>query len=264
MNVFIRELKANMKALIIWSICMILLVASGMAKYSAYTAGGQNSKIFIDLPRTVKALLGMGSFDVTTMSGYFAMLFLYIELAVAIHAVLLGSGIIAKEERDMTAEFLMVKPVSRSVIITAKFLSALLNIVIVNAVTFASSILFVAAYNKGKSISHEITIFMLSMFIVQLIFTSLGAAVSAFVRKPKASGSISTGILLSSFVISKITDLNDKLGPLNLLSPFKYFSYADMAAGKSLNLLISALSLLLTAVFVILTYVLYRRRDLNA
>ncbi|GJM78594.1 hypothetical protein HMSSN139_10900 [Paenibacillus sp. HMSSN-139] len=99
--------------MIIWSVCLFLLVVSGMSKYSAYSAGGASSEVFDTMPRTIKALLGMGSFDVTQMAGFFAMLFLYIELTVAIHAVLLGSGIIAKEERDKTVEFLMAKPVSR-------------------------------------------------------------------------------------------------------------------------------------------------------
>lgn len=34
MNVFLRELKANRKAILFWSIGMFLLVATGIAKYS--------------------------------------------------------------------------------------------------------------------------------------------------------------------------------------------------------------------------------------
>jgi len=263
MNIFLRELKANRKALIIWSVCMFFLVASGMAKYTAYTSDGQSNEIFNKMPHSLKALLGMGSFDVTTMTGYFAMLFLYIELTVAIHAVLLGSGIIAKEERDKTTEFLITKPISRTTIITSKLLTALVNILILNIVTLVSSIIMVSAYNKGDDISGEITMFMLSMFIVQLIFLSLGAALAAFIRNSKASGSLSAGILLASFVISKITDLTDSLNYLNLLSPFKYFDYKNIVEGNGLNFGIVALSLVLVAAFCASTYFFYRKRDLN-
>jgi ABC-2 type transport system permease protein len=263
MNVFLRELKANRKALIIWSVCMFLLVASGMGKYSAYSAGGASNELFNKMPHTLKALLGMGSFDVTTMAGYFAMLFLYIEITTAIHAVLIGSGIIAKEERDKTTEFLMTKPVSRTTIITAKLLAAFVNILVLNVVTLVSSIFMVAAYNKGADISGEITMFMMSMFIVQLIFLSLGAALAALIRNSKSSGSLSVGIMLTSFVIAKITDLTDRLNYLNLLSPFKYFSYERLVAGNGLNLGIVILSLLLVAVFSGSTYFFFRKRDLN-
>lgn len=262
MNIFLRELKANRKALIIWSVCMFLLILSGMGKYTAYSSG-QNNEIFQQMPYSIRALLGMGSFDVATMAGYFAMLFLYIELTAAIHAVLLGAGIIAKEERDKTTEFLIIKPVSRTTIITSKLLAALVNIIILNIVTLVSSLAMVDAYNKGNDISSEIGMFILSMFIVQLIFLSIGAALAAFMRKPKASGSLSVGILLVSFVISKITDLTDSLNGLNLLSPFKYFNYKSLVEGNGLSLAIVILSLLLVAVFSVSTYFFYKRRDLN-
>lgn len=263
MIVFLRELKANSKALIIWSVCMFLLIASGMGKYTAYSASGANGELFTKLPYSVKALLGMGSFDVSTMSGYFAMLFLYIELTAAIHAVLLGSGIIAKEERDKTTEFLVIKPVSRTTIITAKLLAALVGIVVLNIVTLVSSIIMVAAYNKGDDISGEITVFIVSMFFVQLIFMSLGAALAAFTKHPKASGSLSAGILMATFVISKVTDLTDKLDFLNLLTPFKYFDYTELVKGNGLNLGMVILSLLLVVIFSVATYYFYRKRDLN-
>lgn len=263
MNIFLRELKANWKALIIWCVCMFLLVASGMGKYAAYSSSGEGNAVFNDLPKAVKALLGFGSFDVTTMSGYFAMLFLYIEIAAAIHAVLLGSGIISKEERDKTTEFLITKPISRTTIITSKLLAAFVNILILNIVTLASSIMMVSAYNKGDDISGEITMFLLSMFLVQLIFLSVGAAMAACIKNSKASGSLSTGILLAAFMISKITDFSDKLNFLNLLSPFKYFNYVKIVEESRLNSIVVILSILLAAFLSASTYFSYLRRDLN-
>ena len=263
MNIFLRELRANRKALIIWSACMFLLVLSGMAKYTAYSSGGQSAAIFNDMPYSVKALLGMGSFDLTTMSGYFAMLFLYIELAVAIHAALLGAGIIAKEERDKTSEFLMIKPVSRNAVITSKLLAAFVNVAIVNIVTLSASVSMVSSYNKGNDITDEIILFMLSMFIVQLIFLSLGAASAAFMKNPKSSGSTAIGLLVMAFIFAKITDLTDKLNFLIILSPFKYFSYANIVNGKGLEIAIVILSLLLVAALSFSTYFFYPKRDLK-
>lgn len=262
MNVFFRELKANRKALIIWSACMILFVLSGMGKYTAYSSGA-NNEVFDKMPHTMKALFGFGAFDVTTMSGFFAFLFPYLALTTAIHAVLIGSGIISKEEQDKTSEFLMVKPVSRTAIITAKLLAALVNIIIVNLVTLVSSIAMVGVYNKGKDISSEVAMFLLSMFIVQLIFLSLGTFISAFMKNPKASGSVATGLLLGSYVISKITDLTDRVNTLNVFSPFKYFSYESIVNGDGLSLGIVILSLLLVAAFSASTYFFYQKRDLR-
>ena len=268
MNMVLRELRANRKALIIWSVCMFLLVIAGMAKYTAYTSAGAAGVSSINdllksMPTSIKALLGFGSLDLATIAGYFAMLFIYVELAVAIHAALLGAGIIAKEEDDKTTEYLMTKPVSRAAIITSKLLAALLNLVVINVVTLVSFLVVIPLYNKGNDISGEILVMMLSMFIVQLIFLSLGALLAACMRNPKASGSAATGILLTAYFVGRITDLSDKLRFLNLISPFKYFDLGRMAAGSGLNFGIVLLSLALVATFCVLTYVFYQKRDLN-
>ncbi len=263
MNIFIREMRANRKALILWSLCMILFVLSGMSKYSAYSSGGSGSDILSKIPKTLRVLFGMGSFDVTKISGFFAFLFSYIVLTVAIHAALLGSGIIAKEERDKTAEFLIVKPISRYRIITSKILAALVNIVVLNLVTLLSSIGMAAVFSKQENITGEIFAFYLSLFLLQLIFMSLGLLLASCMKKPKASGSLAIGILLITYAISKITDLTDRLNALNMLSPFKYFSYERIVNGNGVSLLMILLSLLITGIFSAVTYFLYQRRDLT-
>ena len=102
---------------------MFLCVISGMFKFTAYTSATATGPSINDLlktmPTSIKALFGFASFDMSTMSGYLALLFIYVELVAAIHASLLGAGIIAKEESDKTTEYLMVKPVSRTAIITS-------------------------------------------------------------------------------------------------------------------------------------------------
>jgi len=141
MNIFLREIKANTKSLILWSIGMFFMIISGMVKYSGFSASGQSmNEIMSQVPKSIRAVLGMGDFDLTKASGFYGMLYLYLLIMVTIHASMLGANIISKEERDKTTEFLMVKPVSRTGIITAKLLAALANVIILNIVTLALSI----------------------------------------------------------------------------------------------------------------------------
>ena len=155
----------------------------------------------------------------------------------------------------------MAKPVGRSTIIMSKLAAAFANIVMVNLVSLGSSIVMVHSFNKGEGISGEIIMFMLSMFLVQLIFLALGAALAAGLRNAKSSGSIVTGILLIGFVISRITDMTDRLNFLNVLSPFKYYSYTNIVNGAGLNLLVVVLSLMLIAALLVWAFVSYQRRD---
>ena len=115
MNMFLREMKAHRTGLIWWSLGMVALVASGMAKYAAYETAGQSIvAIFETLPKAVLVVFGMQGFDLTKASGFYGVLFLYVGVMAAIHATLLGASLIATEERDRTSEFLYTKPVSRT------------------------------------------------------------------------------------------------------------------------------------------------------
>ena len=132
-----------------------------------------------------------------------------------IHAVMIGATIIAKEERDKTSEFLFVKPVSRSKIITAKLLAAFTNIVIFNLVTFVSSIILLGKYSNGEDINGEIAILMAAMFILQVLFMVIGSALAAVKKKPKTAASVATGILLLMYMLSIIIDLNENIKGLS-------------------------------------------------
>jgi ABC-2 type transport system permease protein len=263
MNIFRTELKANRKALIIWSVCIALLVLSGMGKYTAYASGGASSEVFNKLPNTMKVLLGLNGFEVTKLSGFFAFLFPYIEITTAIHAVLLGSSIIAKEERDKTTEFLIVKPISRSAIMTPKLLAALFNVVIINLVSLLSSLVIVPTFDTGEDITGEILMLHLIMFLVQLLFLSLGALLASSMRKSKKSGAIAANIVVAGYIISKVTDLVESLKVLNIFSPFKYFSLQRAVNDNEISILITVLCLGVTAAFTVFTYYFYQRRDMN-
>src|SRR4051812_31654677 len=151
MNIFLKELKSYRKSLIFWSIGVFIMVASGMAKYEAYSSSGQSiNDLIADLPKSLRAVMGFGVVDLSKISGYYSLLYIYLLLMATIHAVMLGASIIAKEERDKTAEFLFVKPVSRNTIIAAKLSAAFVNIVIFNLITLVSSITLIEKYNSAN------------------------------------------------------------------------------------------------------------------
>jgi ABC-2 type transport system permease protein len=264
MNIFLREMKANRKSLIIWCVCMFFLVLSGIGKFEAISGSGQSvNKIFATMPKAFQELIGTSGYDMSTIIGYFCMLFLFILITAAIHAAMLGADIISKEERDKTSEFLMVKPVSRDMIITAKLFAAFVNIIILNLVTLVSSVVFVNYYAKGKSYTSDILVLMFSLFILQLIFLSIGTGVAALNKNPKTATAVSTAILLITFFISKAVDLNSNLVVLKYITPFKYLEPKIWLLGIGYEPAFVILPILIIAVFISMTYVFYRKRDMN-
>jgi len=264
LNIFIREMKAHRKSLVLWSIGMLFMIVSGMGKYTAYSGSGQSmNELLASMPKSLKAVLGFGNFDVTKASGFYGLLFLYLVIMVTIHAVMLGSNIIAKEERDKTTEFLMVKPASRTKIITSKLLAALVNVIIINIVTLVLSIAIVGKYSNGESITGDILILMVGMFILQVMFLFIGTAIAAVSKNPKISASIATTVLMVAFIISIVIDLNSNLEGLKYITPFKYFTAQNMMYGGGLDPVFVIISFVIIAATIAVTYIFYKRRDLK-
>jgi ABC-2 type transport system permease protein len=264
MNIFIREMKAHRKSIIFWSIGMLFMIVSGMGKYSSYSGSGQSiTDLMAKIPSTLKAVLGFGNFDVTKASGFYGMLFLYLVIMVTIHAAMLGANIISKEERDKTTEFLMVKPVSRTAVITAKLLAALANVLILNLVTLVFSLTIVGKYSKGEAIAGDIQILMIGMFILQVLFLFIGTGIASISKNPRISASAATTVLLVAFIISISIDMNSNLEGLKYITPFKYFVAEKIMYGGGLDPVFIVLSLVLIAALGCVTYVFYKKRDLN-
>lgn len=264
MNIFIVEMKAHRKSLIIWAFGIIFMVAAGMGKYVALSSSGQSmNELFSQMPKSLQAFIGVGSFDLSKASGYYGVLFLYLLLMATIHAAMLGADIISKEEREKTAEFLLCKPISRNKIITSKLLAGIMNILIFNIITLASSIVIVTKYSKGETVSGDIAILMIGMLILQLMFMFIGTAIAAISKKPKTATSISTAVLLITFILSIAIDINSKLESLKYLTPFKYFEAKNLMAGNSFQAVFVILSIIIIAATISITYVFYKKRDLS-
>lgn len=263
MNMYMHEMRANLKALLLWGIGILFMVAAGMVKYSAYVAAGESvNALFAQMPQAVQAMAGSNHFDLSKASGFYGVLFLYLALMAAIHAALLGANILAKEERDKTSEFLYVKPVSRSQVITAKLAAALTNLFLLNLITYGSSLLIVSYYSRGEDVSVYIRTLMAGLFFIQLLFLSLGSASAGLAKKPAAAAGIATGVMLVMYLLSVFIDLNDKLDPLKYLTPFKYFDAKNLLRAP-LEPVYMVLTAGLVIVFTVAAYVLYRRKDLS-
>lgn len=263
MNIVLRELRANLKSLIIWCVSMAALVGAGMVKYSGVAAAGQSANDLISqLPEAMRNILGMNNLDITSVSGYYGVFYLYFLLLGGTHAVMLGATIISKEERDKTADFLFVKPVSRSRVITGKLAAVLINLIVFNLITLMSSVIFVGIYNQGESINNQIVYLMIALFILQLIFASIGAVISGLVKSNKRAVSLATTLFLAAFLLSSAVSLYSKIDFLKYFTPFQYFPTYDVMHG-SFDLLFLCLSGLIIAGSVIVTYLTFQSRDLN-
>ncbi|MCT4598994.1 MAG: ABC transporter permease [Vallitalea sp.] len=263
MNIIIRELKANRKALIIWSVCIILFIVMGMAKFEGFSAMGEEAdKLLSVYPEAIQKAFGLGTMKLTEIKGYYSIFYMYFVLIAGIHAAMLGANIISKESRDKTADFLMVKPVTRKHIITSKIIAALINIIIINLAIGITSIIYINKYNTGEPFTNTMIIIMITLFINQCIFLSMGLALSAITKSSKKASSLSTGIIVIMYMLSIARDISEKVDFVKYVTPFSYFNVKEIIRNNSVELLYVFLSLLIIIVCIIITYTKNQRKDI--
>jgi len=264
MNMYLHEIKSLRKSTIIW-ICTMIALA--LIYFSVYTGIASDAADFKKLlggyPASVRAMLGISLDNITSILGFYSMVFSFISLCAAIQAMNLGLSILSKEVRERTADFLLVKPVSRQTIVSAKLLAALTMLLATNVLYyFAVSIM--ASIVKTVDYSNKLFFMInLTIFFIQLIFLAIGLVVSVFFKKLKSVLPISLGIVFGFYIIGAIiaTGENDAA---RFISPFKYFDINDIIKNARYEAQYLIAGAIITIVAIAASYIIYTKKDIHA
>lgn len=262
MNIFLRELKASLKSLIIWSAIVALFVFLGFSKFSAYYGNADMLKILDAMPPAMLDAMKLRAFNLTTVTGFYGIMYNYFVLILSIAATMWGSGVISKEERDKTVEFALTLPVTRSKLVTAKVLAALVDCMALAAVTLGVTLLGASQYEPESGFPQFLTISMVGLFIVMMIYLAVGVLLGCALKQYRRTGSIAISILLVTYFITFLTGINPDLEFLNNLSPFTYFNPVVVLNESKLDLAYVGLSVAIMVMAMVGAYVTYQRRDL--
>jgi ABC-2 type transport system permease protein len=262
MNIFFRELRANLKSLIIWSVILFLLIMIGTAKFSAFAGDPESLKMLDAMPQAMVDALNLRAFNLTTVTGFYGIMFVYFGLMGAIAAAMWGTDIISKEERDRTVEFSLVLPVSRSRVVTAKALAVLVNCIALVLITWGFSLLAVRSYAPDEGFYSFLALEMQAMFVLELIFLALGLLLGCAMKRYKLSGSTAVGIILATYVMSILSGMQENLDFIKYFTPFKYFDAGELFRSGELSGGYLLLSAAIIAVCVTAAYWSYNKRDL--
>ncbi len=136
--------------------------------------------------------------------------------------VSIGGASIAGEIEAGTIETLLELPVSRIKIFFAKYLAALVMIIVFTAVSIFAAIPLAAAYHVDYQTSHYLTTFIIGLLFAWAIMTLAFFFSVIFNSKGKAYF-IPVGILILMYVLKIISSLKDNLKDLQYTSFFYYF-----------------------------------------
>lgn len=263
MNMFLHEIRAGRKTMIIWTVSIVALIALFMLMFPSIekdAAGFQ--KMLEGYPEAIRKGFGSAIENVTSILGFYSFIFVFVLLCGAIQAMILGTSILSKEARERTADFLLSKPVSRAEVMTAKLLAALTLILITNVISYAAAVISAASVHSEYN-AKALFLINASLFLVQLVFMALGILISVFFQKLKSVVAISMGIVFGLFFVGMFLAV-DKDDAARYFSPFKYFDtgYIIKNSSYEIQYLIVAITFVIAAVTA--SYIIYSRKDIHA
>ncbi|MEG0361447.1 MAG: ABC transporter permease subunit [Longicatena sp.] len=260
MNILKREWKSYQKQLIYWSIGLLALIIVAF-----YKVGGLNSvpggieDVLASLPPLLRNFFGASN-DYTSATGIYRMIHLYLIIAIALHATLLGASIFAKEELDKTCEFLYVKEIKRTKILALKVSAGLSMLLFIDIVCSVGVVLSLIAMKMALDVMALLP-YLFSIVLVQVFFFAITLLLSVALKYNRKAGSIGCGIVFVMLFINLYAKMGGNIELLDALSIFHYVdaSFIDSCPyGGISSIIILFLSMLC---FLIASY-LHEHRDL--
>ena len=265
-NVFKYEIKMHLKSIIIWCLNIFAGLVILMAFFPAFGKDAELlEKMYQYYPEELLKAFGMNSsLTLASALGYFAFCFAMIQLFLAIQASNYGFSILSVEERELTADYLLSKPVSRFKILSAKFLAAFTALTATNAVTWLGSFVSIELFRGGKEYDAKTLVTLLSTIVLfQLVFLSIGMITSVLVRKIRSVLSYSLALALGTYMLNAVRSIvgGDLLG---YFTPFYHFEAVSILDKGKLNIPMASISIAIIVIALGTSAVLYSKRDIHS
>lgn len=261
MTVFRHELRQGRNALIIWTagIGFLLVICVFMFPEMKGEMAGV-SKIFASMG-SFTAAFGMDRLNFGEFLGFYGIeCGNILGLGGAFFAALTAVSMLAKEEKEHTADFLLTHPVSRGQIITEKLCAVLVQLLVLNCVILLLAVVSTIMIRE-KPEWDKLLLLHLAYLLVQIEIAAFCFCLSAFLCNNSIGAGLGVAILMYFFNL--IANMADSAAFLKYITPFGYAEGADLIGDGRLNAGLLALGAVYTIISIAAAYVQYLRKDIR-
>ena len=260
MSIFCSDLRRGTRFLLIWSFSIAFMLGVCVLIYPEMTSQmTEISDMFSDMG-SFSSAFGLDSINFGEFMGYFAVeCGNLIGLGGAIFAALIGAMAISGEEKSGTAEFLFSHPVSRSRIVFEKLFSVSVQILILNLIALAVSVVCILMIGVEAEYFKILVIFF-AYFMMQLQICFLSFCVSSFLSG--AGVGISLGLAFGMYFLNILSNLNDQVSMLKYLTPFGYTDSGYIVNNGCFQIKYFIVSFVFMCIVLFLIFRQYSKKDL--
>jgi ABC-2 type transport system permease protein len=255
----------NLRSVTTWSLSLFFLMFALMSVFSSIVSEAEVlNEVLAEFPKELLMAFGMDKMDLATVLGFYGFIFLFCQVCLAIQAANYGFSILSVEERDLTADFLLAKPVGRTKILTSKLLSALTGLTITNIVVWIGSFVFINMYKGERTYEIKPLLLLLSSIVLfQLVFLSVGMLISLLVKRVRSVTPYSMALAFGMYILSAFGGMLGDV-KLEIITPYKHFEPNYILRNAAYDLPKVMISVALIVLSVVGSYILYQRRDISA
>jgi len=243
-----------------WGIGLILYILLMVYFYDSM-AGMENLQEFIQgYPEEMLAFF-KNITELNTPAGYLdTYYFGYMTLIVGILAIGAGAGLLVSDEEKGILDLVLAHPVSRTAIFCGRLLGLVAALAIILAVNWLSWV--IPSGSVGLNLSWiEFLRPFLTLFAVLLSFGTLALLLSMLLPSGRMAGMISGALLVANFLLLGLANINEELKPVVKFTPLYYYQGGDAVTGLNWGWLGGLLAV--SALFALLAWLLFRRRDIR-
>lgn len=262
MTLYIKEIKNNLKNLLIWSVCVGGMCMACILLYTSMQDSMQGMNESFSNMGAFSTAFGMNKLGVESLAGYYASAVAAVHsLGGAMFVALLSTQIVSKEEAGHTAEFLNVLPISRKSIIVQKYLALITLTVIFHIICVMLYVISFAIVNEDIGM-REFFMFHGAQVLMNIEIATICFAVSAYNKRNMIGAGM--GIAIGFYAIDLIVRIVPKIENLKYLTPFYYANAADVFVSGSISWKLLVVSVIVIIAAFIIALVRYERKDIAA
>lgn len=256
-----HELRQGKISFLIWTVSIGFLLATCIFLFPEMKGQMDSVNDVFSSMGSFTAAFGMDQLNFGTLIGFYAVeCGNILGLGGAFYAALCAAGMLSKEEKEKTAEFLLTHPVSRKRVLTEKLIALLIQITAINLIFYALSVGSIAAV--GEEIPwKEISLLHLAYYLLQLELAGICFGISAFLRKGSAGAGL--GIAAMMYFLNLIANIADVASFLKYITPFGYCEGADIISNGSLDITLVAIGAVIGISGIIIAYLKYTKKDIH-
>jgi ABC-2 type transport system permease protein len=265
LNIYLFELRAQIKSFIIWTIVLLsALFAFMVGIYPVfYQSLDEVLQMLKGFPPEFAAAFGLNIADFFSYNGFFCFVYSYIAIIGAIMATSLALSTFAREKRSKCVDFLLTKPKNRGNIFCAKLLSNLTILVITNIAFIVTVVIMYRSANEDASLVGKFVLAASGLFFAQLVFLAVGILYATFAKKVRSVSGIATAFGFAGFILSALVGIL-KEEAIRYIAPLKYFDPIAVFASGGYEGKYVATAVIVIAVSIGLSYVKYCKSDAHA